>query len=120
MLVLLLLIFFILNNVVADMHAPDTPPKILREEGWCDNGSITATTGECICSTHLGYFCQSDGDSSLQSGSTQSESCQSGFGMSFFHNSCVNCKCDLSKAWQERKKSMRQNQRKQQSQFQKG
>lgn len=117
-LLLILLICIVLNNAFGDIHAPDSPQKINREDGWCDNGSITATTGECICSTHLGHFCQNE-DSSLHTGSLESTQCQSGFGMSFFHNSCVSCKCDLSKAWQERKKSMRQNQRKQQAPFQK-
>jgi hypothetical protein len=59
LILLMLSILFILNNAVEDnLLKHDTPSKINecdidREDGWCENGSITSTNGECICSTHL-------------------------------------------------------------------
>lgn len=70
--------------------------------GWCESGSTTATTGECICSTHRGFFCAGD-------------ACQTGFGMSFFHKDCVSCKCVMSSEWKERKKALKQQMRKEQN-----
>jgi len=34
-------------------------------EDWCINGNPTATTEECICSSHLGYFCRDSGNISI-------------------------------------------------------
>ena len=53
-------IFFpviLLFSVISANQAPLEKPIIDRENGWCENGSITQTTSECICSTHLGNFC---------------------------------------------------------------
>lgn len=87
----------LLRSAFSD-SAPENPPKITRTDDWCAHGAITATTGECVCSTHLGYFCEG-------------ESCQSGFGMSFFHHTCKDCECAASKAWLERKKTYVKSQR---------
>ena len=61
---------------------------------WCEHGSTTATTQECVCSVHKGFHCVGS-------------SCQDGFGMSFFAKSCSDCRCDMSNEWKERKKAMR-------------
>jgi hypothetical protein len=112
-LLIYLTIFLILFSLAlvasAGDHAPDEAPKITREGTWCDNGSQTATTGECICSSHLGYHCAGG----LAAGSAKeidvSKSCQFGYGISFFHNSCLSCKCELSTEWRERKQAFRSN-----------
>jgi hypothetical protein len=49
----LFLIFFLGSAILsqtafAQQHAPDTAPAINRENGWCANGSITATTVRLI------------------------------------------------------------------------
>jgi hypothetical protein len=112
---ILLLITIVLNGslVFADPHAPDTAPEITREAGWCENGSITRTTGECICSSHLGFYCR-------ETDETQ-KGCQSGFGISFFHNKCTDCKCSHDKipagAWKERKNTLKTTIRKNMSQM---
>lgn len=62
---------------------------------WCEHGSTTATTEECVCSVHKGFHCVGS-------------ACQDGFGMSFFAKSCGDCKCDLNHEWKERKKAMRE------------
>ena len=91
----------ILRGALAGDHAPDKAPKITREGTWCDNGSQTSTTGECICSTHLGYHCAD--------GTIAGELCQAGYGISFFHHTCLTCRCELSAEWQERKQAFRSN-----------
>ena len=70
---------------------------------WCLNGSPTATTDECICSSHLGFFCE---DSLGQ--------CQSGYGISFYSHSCTTCSCAIDTAWVERKKTALSNRKRQQ------
>ena len=66
-----------------------------ENSGWCLHGATTATTNECICSTHRGYFCTG-------------QECQTGFGMSFFSKECSDCKCTMSEEWKERKKTLKQ------------
>ena len=43
------------------------------------------------------------------------KSCQEGFGMSFFHAACKDCKCTKNDEWLERKKTMRDAVKQQQS-----
>mmetsp|Transcript_23105 Transcript_23105/g.33849 ORF Transcript_23105/g.33849 Transcript_23105/m.33849 type:complete len:110 (-) Transcript_23105:106-435(-) len=85
------LFWFALLAVVALSQA-----ELLGGGSWCQNGAVTKTTNECICSTHTGHFCQGS-------------SCESGFGMSFYPKSCSNCKCELSSEWLERKKALNLN-----------
>lgn len=119
---LISLILLHIAACICAQHAPETPPLINRESSWCSNGSVTSTTvrtskssinfpflsprlqGECICSSHLGYFCE-DSD-------VQSNKCQNGFGISFFHFSCMTCSCSANQAWIERKRTHRANVRK--------
>lgn len=95
-----------LQIVQSGDRAPDKAPQINREKDWCLHGSVTATTGECICSSHLGYMCVDK--------STEAPSCQNGFGISFFHYSCMTCSCAMDERWIERKKTFRMAQRRQQ------
>ena len=112
---LLLLLILFCNRIEADDKAPDESPKINRKANWCENGSITSTTGECICSSHLGYHCDlrnPEASAERQTSGAEvdiSKSCQFGFGISFFHNSCINCMCGLSDTWQERREAFRSN-----------
>lgn len=77
---------------------------------WCLNGSPTATTDECICSSHLGYFCEdSDRVQSIRLGS-----CQSGYGISFYSHNCKSCACKIDTKWVERKKAKLSNMKRQQ------
>jgi hypothetical protein len=78
---------------------------------WCLNGSQTATTDECICSSHLGYFCKDSGSVSVNMGE-----CQSGYGISFYSHSCKTCSCTIDTAWVERKKTALSNRKRQQQQ----
>ena len=76
---------------------------------WCLNGSPTATTDECICSSHLGYFCEdSDSVQSFRLG------CQSGYGISFYSHKCTTCSCTIDTNWVERKKAKLSNMKRQQ------
>ena len=107
---MLLFVFFlvvVLAMVGADEHAPDKAPVIDREKGWCENGTVTRTTGECICSSHMGFYCRESGDTKL---------CQSGYGISFFHHTCKECSCIHEKIpageWKERKNALKQSMRK--------
>ena len=103
----------------AQIHAPDKAPVINRELGWCDNGAITRTTGECVCSSHRGFFCKD----SLGSVSDGKKTCEAGYGISFFHFTCETCQCvnkvridELAGAdgWKERKNALKNAKRKQQ------
>ena len=76
---------------------------------WCLNGSPTATTDECICSSHLGYFCKDSGSVPVNMGE-----CQSGYGISFYSHSCTTCSCTIDAAWVERKKTALSNRKRQQ------
>ena len=102
-------------------HAPDSAPVINRETGWCEHGTITRTTGECICSSHLGFYCRSSSDSTATPSGSSSKVCQSGYGISFFHNTCTDCSCVHEKIpageWKERKNALKQSIRKQASTF---
>jgi len=82
------------------------------ESEWCSNGTVTQTTDECICSSHLGYFCQDSGKVAVNNGE-----CQSGYGISFYHHKCDTCKCMIDQAWIERRKVALGN-RKRQQQYQ--
>jgi len=104
-------------------HAPDKAPVIDREAGWCEHGTITRTTGECICSSHLGFYCRTSSD---EGGATAGSSgntkvCQSGYGISFFHSECKDCSCVHDKIpageWKERKNALKQSIRKQSTTF---
>ncbi len=105
------------TQISGQAHAPDAAPEINREAGWCLNGSITRTTGECICSSHLGFYCKEDGVSQQRA---DGKGCQSGYGISFHHYSCTNCACVHEKIpegeWKERKNALKQVIRKQQQQ----
>jgi len=107
----LLLISLVLASVQAQ-HAPDAAPDIKRDANWCQNGSLTRTTGECICSSHMGFYCKEERAKDSDKG------CQSGYGISFFHWSCMDCACLHEKIptgeWKERKNALKQNFRKQQ------
>ena len=46
-----------MKSCVKSNQAPEKAPIIDREEGWCEGGFVTATTAECVCSTHVGNFC---------------------------------------------------------------
>lgn len=73
-----------------------------EDKEWCKNGSITKTTNECICPTHKGMYClNSESNPSVD----EKLSCQSGFGMSFYHKDASTCECTLSDAWVERLKA---------------
>jgi hypothetical protein len=111
LLLLVIVMLMIILGALAGDHAPDKAPKINREGTWCDNGSQTSTTGECICSTHLGYHCAGGiaADTNSASATDVSKICQSGYGISFFHHSCLTCRCELSAEWQERKQAFRSN-----------
>jgi hypothetical protein len=112
----MLLLMLLLFCVTGMEHAPDVAPAINRAADWCTHGTITKTTGECICAGHKGYFCM-DSTSSSQSGITgtssaiSSHGCESGYGISFFNYKCLTCKCEklkkqeLSEEWQERRKA---------------
>ena len=107
----MVIVALVLRSVIAGTeHAPDTAPVIDRESDWCDGGTITKTTGECICSSHLGFYCKETGDKKL---------CQSGYGISFFHWSCKECQCLHEKIpageWKERKNALKQSIRKKSS-----
>jgi len=93
--ILIIIICLILNYISA-------------EKLWCINGSPTATTEEFICSSHLGYFCK---DSGIPVNTGQ---CQSGYGISFYHRSCENCKCLIDQSWIERRKVALGNRKRQQ------
>lgn len=100
-------------------HAPDVAPVIDRPADWCLHGTITKTTGECICAGHKGFFCMDSSSVSSSNGSgsagtssaTASHGCESGYGISFFNYKCMSCKCEklkkteLSEEWQERRKA---------------
>jgi len=109
----LLLLCFIMT--AAGQHAPDAAPEVKREGNWCQNGSMTRTTGECICSSHMGFYCKENGEMKQ---SADGKKCQSGYGISFFHWSCMDCDCVHEKIptgeWKERKNALKQNFRKQQ------
>ena len=119
---LLIALCFCLVGLVlpASHHAPDEPPLIDRKASWCMNGQITRTTGECICSSHRGYFCRDSlGDE------RQGKTCDAGYGISFFHFTCKTCACinrvkmdELPQAneWRERKQALKMANRKQQRQ----
>lgn len=85
---------------------------VLSISEWCINGSITATTDECICSSHLGYFCKDSG----KFPQVNNGECQSGYGISFYSHSCDSCKCMIDDAWVERKKVAFGNRKRQQQQ----
>ena len=102
-------------------RAPDQRPVIDRESGWCDDGAITRTTGECICASHRGYFCRDSLGSVQQQGKG---TCEAGYGISFFHWSCKTCSCinkirvdemgSDADGWKERKQALKSAARKQQ------
>ena len=94
-LLILLIIIHLLFNVLSGLHED--------VNGWCEHGASTATTNECICSTHRGFFCMNNVNNE-----GEEEKCQTGFGMSFFHKSCVTCKCVMSEEWKERKNAFKQ------------
>ena len=85
--VLLLFLALVVNLSEAGIHEEPLG-------SWCEHGSTTATTEECVCSVHKGFHCVGSG-------------CQDGFGMSFFAKSCNDCRCDLNNEWKERKGAMR-------------
>jgi len=105
----LFLIFLVFAAAAQSQHAPDQAPEIKRDANWCQNGSQTRTTGECICSSHMGFYCKEE---------PTKTGCQSGYGISFFHWSCMDCACAHEKIpigeWKERKNALKQNFRKQQ------
>ena len=110
-----------LGLVEGGPRAPDKAPVIDREVDWCENGQITRTTGECICSSHRGFFCR-DGLGDVKQGKG---TCEAGYGISFFHFTCKTCACinrvkmdELPQAdeWRERKQALKMGARKQQRQ----
>ena len=112
----------LLLRLAEGMRAPDKAPVIDREAGWCDNGQVTRTTGECICSSHRGFFCR-DQMGDVRSTSGGKGTCEAGYGISFFHFTCKTCSCinrvkidELPKAadWRERKQALRMASRKEQ------
>ena len=118
---LIALCFCLQVGLVISAHAPDKAPLIDREASWCANGQITRTTGECICSSHRGYFCRD----SLLGDERQGKTCDAGYGISFFHFTCKTCACinrvkmdELPQAneWRERKQALKMANRKQQRQ----
>lgn len=112
---MVLVICLLINVQSQEKHAPDTAPKIDRTEGWCTSGSLTRTTGECICSSHLGFYCKENGELQQRA---DGKGCQSGYGISFFHWTCKECECIHEKiptgVWKERKNALKQGIRKQQ------
>ena len=80
------------SAALAQEHAPDLAATINRDANWCFHGSITRTTGECICSSHLGYFCK-EAEEPASGVTAVDKVCQQGFGISFFHNTCQSCTC---------------------------
>ena len=99
--ILILLLVILMIHVIYGNNSPE----------WCLNGSPTATTDECICSSHLGYFCK---DSGTTSGPFRGVECQSGYGISFYSHSCTTCSCAIDTAWVERKKTALSNRKRQQ------
>ena len=117
---LLLMVLYVLSVAFTQEHAPDHGSKIDRESTWCFHGSITRTTGECICSSHLGYFCK-EAEPPAAGATAVDMVCQQGFGISFFHNSCKSCTCTheskMTSEWLERRNALRSGVRKQQKEM---
>lgn len=109
-----IILCFLVFQCVAE-HAPEKQPEIKRDSKWCDNGVATRTTGECICSSHLGFYCKENGEATQR---VDGKACQSGYGISFFHWTCMECSCVHEKIpageWKERKNALKQGIRKQQ------
>ncbi|KAL7506984.1 hypothetical protein ACHAXN_005010 [Cyclotella atomus] len=74
----LLLIVTLLK--VESGYAPDKAPKL--PDGFCpkSTGTVTATTGECMCNWQHKDGCVGS-------------KCQYEMGLSWYHYSCEDCKC---------------------------
>eukprot|EP00804_Cyclotella_cryptica_P006475 CCRYP_012771-RA/>CCRYP_012771-RA protein AED:0.03 eAED:0.03 QI:202/1/1/1/0/0/5/3657/102 len=61
-------------------YAPDKSPEL--PDGFCpkETGTVTATTGECMCNWQHKDGCVGSG-------------CQYQMGLSWYHYSCEDCKC---------------------------
>ena len=79
MLAIVLVTNFWSSSVDANGRAPDEPPVIDREN-WCEFGTPTRTTGECMCRWSDKNACQGS-------------QCQFEYGLSWHHYTCVDCAC---------------------------
>mmetsp|Transcript_26939 Transcript_26939/g.42257 ORF Transcript_26939/g.42257 Transcript_26939/m.42257 type:complete len:86 (-) Transcript_26939:88-345(-) len=75
-----LIALFATVGVAQGGYAPKESPKL--PDGFCpkETGTVTATTGECMCDWQHKDGCVGSG-------------CQYQYGLSFYHYSCKDCKC---------------------------